>query len=122
VEKYDSKVTRKGFYTGLFGGRPIGGFLGLQLSQKVFSNAELIDPYQMELGQFGPEEGAIYAAVVGGYVAGGIGATKAVEKYQEVRDKKKEYTSPIEELENVREFLEDLNSEDLSEEILEENE
>jgi len=102
----------------LFGGRPIGGFLSLQLSQKVFSNAELIDPYQMELGQFGPEEGAVYAAVVGGYIAGGIGVTKAVEKYQELHGEP-EYTSPLGELENAKEFLEGVKPE-LSGEALEE--
>jgi hypothetical protein len=93
-------------YAGLLGGRTLGGFLGFEAGQRVFSGAELIDPYPMELGQLGPEEGAVYAAVVGGYVAGSIGVTRAVDKYQELCHKDIEYTRPVQELENAKEFLE----------------
>ncbi|MFB6174869.1 MAG: hypothetical protein ABEJ87_02740 [Candidatus Nanohalobium sp.] len=58
----------------------------------------------------------MYAALVGGYLAGGMGVAKAVTKYQEYRDKDLEYTrpfpTPFTGLKKVREFL-DGEEEDL---------
>lgn len=60
----------------------------------------------------------MYAAILGGYIAGGIGTTKAVGKLQELHEKETEYTTPIEEIEKAKEFLEGVKPE-LSEETLE---
>lgn len=105
------KVSKKGLYSGLAIGRFSGGYLGLKAGEKLFTGADILEVYpELDPGSLGPEESAIYAAVVGGYFLGGLGLAKGVTKYQELRDKDLEYTRPLlhpsEKLKDVDEFLE----------------
>lgn len=106
------KVSRKGLYSGLGIGRPVGGYTGLKAGEYAVPDAEVAEILpQIDPGQFGPEEQAVYAALVGGYLAGGMGVAKAVTKYQEFKDKELEYTrpflTPVSGLRKVKDFLED---------------
>lgn len=116
VGKY-GKVSKKGLYSGLALGRFSGGFLGLQAGEKMFSGAEILQVYpELDPGALGPEESAVYAAVVGGYFLGGLGMAKGVTKYQEFKDKDLEYTRPLlhpsEKLKEVEKYLEGENEEE----------
>lgn len=114
------KVSKKGLYSGATIGRFSGGYLGLKAGETALPDAEILELYpQIDPGQFGPEEQALYAAVVGGYFAGGIGLAKAVTRYQELKESDIEYTrpflKPFETLEDTREYLEEGEEKDISE-------
>lgn len=105
------KVSKKGLYSGLGIGRPVGGYAGLKAGEYALPDAEVVQILpQIDPGQFGPEEQAVYAAVVSGYLAGGLGVAKAITKYQEFQGKELEYTRPFLKpftgLRKVRDFLE----------------
>jgi hypothetical protein len=111
------KVSKKGLYAGIGLGRPVGGYAGLKAGEYAVPDSEVIQVLpQIDPGNFGPEEQAVYAALVGGYLAGGMGVAKAVTKYQELKDKDLEYTrpflTPFTGLRKVRDFL-DGEKEDL---------
>lgn len=118
------KVSKRGLYSGLGLGRLSGGYLGLQAGEAVFSEAEIAEIYpHIDPGQLGPEETAIYAALLSGYVLGGLGVAKGVTKYQEMREKDIKYTRPFlkpaEGLEKVREYLESEDEEESLKEAFE---
>lgn len=106
------KVSKKGLYAGIGLGRPAGGYAGLKAGDYAMPNAEVAEILpQIDPGQFGPEEQAVYAAMVGGYIAGGMGVAKAVTKYQELKKSDIEYRrpflTPFTGFKKVKSFLED---------------
>lgn len=115
------KVSKKGLYSGAAIGRLTGGYAGMKAGETAFPSAEIAQIYpEIDPGALGPEESAVYTAVVGGYFLGGIGLAKGVTKYQELKEKDIEYTRPFlkpsEGLKKVKDFLDDKEDEaDLSE-------
>lgn len=90
------KVSRKGLYSGAAIGRLTGGYLGMKTGESALPNAEILQIYpEIDTGALGPEETAVYTAVIGGYFLGGIGLAKGVTKYQELKEKDIEYTRPF---------------------------
>lgn len=118
------KVSKRGLYSGLGLGRLSGGYLGMQAGETVFPEASTAEIYpHIDPGQLGPEEAAVYGALLSGYLLGGIGVAKGVTKYQELRKKDLKYTrpflKPVEGLKQIKEFLEDEEDEESLEEAFE---
>lgn len=104
-------------YAGLGVGRYSGGYIGFKTGESAFPAAETMEIYpQLNPGQLGPEETAVYAVMATGYLAGGLGMAKAITRYQELKEKDLEYTrpflKPVEGLRKAREVLEEEDSED----------
>ncbi|AOV95004.1 hypothetical protein AQV86_03705 [Nanohaloarchaea archaeon SG9] len=105
------KVSKKGLYSGAAVGRLTGGYIGMKAGEKVLPEADIVEisPH-LDPGTLGPEETAVYTAVVGGYFLGGLSLAKGVTKYQEMKESDVQYTRPFlkppEGLRKVRGFLE----------------
>lgn len=90
------KVSKKGLYSGAALGRLTGGYLGMKAGETAVPEAEILQIYpEIDPGALGPEETAVYTAVLGGYFLGGIGLAKGVTKYQELKEKDIQYTRPF---------------------------
>jgi len=118
------KVSKKGLYSGATVGRLTGGYIGMKTGETVLPGADIVEIYpQIDPGALGPEETAVYSAVIGGYFLGGLGLAKGVTKYQEMKESDVEYTRPFlkpsEGLRKVKGFLEDEESEEDLQEAIE---
>jgi hypothetical protein len=95
----------------------------MKAGETMFSEADIAEIYpHLDLGQLGPEEAAVYTALLSGYLLGGVGVAKGVTKYQELKEKDIQYTRPFlkpaEGLRKIREFLEDEEDEESLEEAI----
>lgn len=118
------KVSRKGLHTGILAGRIPGGYAGMKAGKEAFPSANIAEIYpHIDPGTLGPEEGAVYGALVGGYLLGGFGVAKGVTKYQELKEKDLEYTrpflKPFEGIRSIKSFLEEDEEENITSEAFE---
>lgn len=110
IERKYGKVSKKGLYSGMIAGRIPGGYAGMKAGKEIFPSANIAEIYpQIDPGSLGPEESAVYGALIGGYILGGFGVAKGVTKYQEMKEEDLEYTrpfiKPFEGLKGIRKYL-----------------
>lgn len=83
-EEEHGMVSAAGWYTGFFGGRGIGGYLGYKTSSLLLENPETVQlPPTLELGSYGPEEAVAYSGIAAGYIVGGAATSKGITRAQE---------------------------------------